>query len=232
MTLNQKVALLRRSPLGQDLPAAQIRKIAAVAEKRDFEPGAEVFSEGDPAQGLYVLVTGRVKIFKLSAQGREQILNVLGPGQTLGEAVVFAGTAFPAHAEALQPVQTLYLPRPKFVALLSREPRIALGLLSVMARRLQYFARMVDELSLQDVPARLARYLVERRIEGRQDTITLGLKKVELAQRLGTVPETLSRALSKLTQRGLIRVKGARIEVLDPKGLEALVADGRIGPER
>ncbi len=224
--MDEKVRVLQTTPLCMDLTIPQIKKMSTIAVFEEFNPGELLFEEGDKAQGLYILTLGKVKVFKLSQGGKEQILNVFGPGQTVGEAAMFSGGVFPASAMAQEFVRTLWVGRERLMKLMAWEPRLAMGMLSVMARRLHHFARVVDELSLQDVPTRLARYLLERSTP-EQSTMHLELKKIELAQRLGTAPETLSRALKKLTQLKFIRNQGSTIKILAREQLMQFASEGK-----
>jgi CRP/FNR family transcriptional regulator len=225
--MNEKVQALQNAALCADLTLAQIKKLAAISDAATFAAGETLFEEGDKARGLYILAAGRVKVFKLSAGGKEQILNVFGSGQTVGEAAMFAGGAFPAGAQAMEAVQALWLGRHPLLQLMAREPRLALGMMSVMSRRLHHFAQMVDELSLQDVPMRVARYLLKHVSGNQGDMVRLDIKKTDLAQRLGTVPETLSRALAKLASLNLIRTQGPNIRLLDPARLAQFAGEGK-----
>jgi CRP/FNR family transcriptional regulator, dissimilatory nitrate respiration regulator len=225
--MDEKARVLLGAPLCADLTLPQVKKLAAISAFKDFAAGELLFGEGDPARGLYVLSTGRVKVSKLSAAGKEQILNIFGSGQTVGEAAMFAGGRFPAGALALESVRALWLGRDRLLKLMAREPRLAMGMMSVLTRRLHHFAQMVDELSLHDVPMRLARYLLEHASAREPGMVFLELKKSDLAQRLGTVPETLSRALAKLTRLQLIRKHGAGLRILDQARLTSFAQEGK-----
>ncbi|NTV51854.1 MAG: Crp/Fnr family transcriptional regulator [Candidatus Firestonebacteria bacterium] len=225
--MDEKMHVLQSTLLCTDLTKGQIKKLAAIAAFEEFESGEPLFEEGEKAQGLYIITSGRVKIFKLSAGGKEQILNVFGAGQTVGEAAMFAGGYFPASAQAIEPVRALWLGRERLIKLMAWEPRLAMGMMSVMSRRLHHFTQMVDELSLHDVPMRVVSYLLEHVNTRQPDLVRLDIKKTELAQRLGMVPESLSRALSKLSRMKLIRNLGPSIRLLDREGLERFVREGK-----
>ncbi|NDY41494.1 Crp/Fnr family transcriptional regulator [Dissulfurirhabdus thermomarina] len=195
-----------------------------IAVEHSVPAGAAVFSEGDEGTGFYVVLEGRVKIFKLSAEGREQILHLFGPGDPFGEAAVFAGRHFPANAVALAPSRLLFFPRAAFVDLVTRRPSLALGMLAVLSRRLHRFARLIEDLSLREVPGRLAAYLLALPGAGSAAPVVLEIPKAQIAGLLGTTPETLSRILRKMSDRGLVRVDGPRIRILDRPALEDLAA--------
>jgi len=213
--------VIRASGLFQGLPEHQINEIVDIAIERTYGKGESIFFEGDPGHGFYMVGEGKVKIFKMSLGGKEQILHIFGEGEPFGEVPVFHGQPFPASAETLSPTKLLYFPRDKFVALVSRNPSIALNMLAVLSMRLRRFTMQIENLSLKEVPARLAGYILYLLEEqGRQDSVELEISKGQLASLLGTIPETLSRIFAKMTEEGLIEVVGRKINILDRRGLE------------
>jgi CRP/FNR family transcriptional regulator, dissimilatory nitrate respiration regulator len=212
---------IREIPLFAGLVDEQIQWLAVIVEKRKYSRGKVIFTEGEEATGLYVLHTGRVKIYKLSSEGKEQILHIFGPGEPFGEVAVFAGGQFPAYAEALEVSETLFFPRKKIVELLTKDPSMAMNMLAMLSKRLKYFTQLVENLSLKEVPQRLAAYLlVLATIKDKRDTVELDIAKGQLASLLGTIPETLSRILNKMTIQGYIEVEGRQIKLLDRQSLE------------
>ena len=210
-------------PLFQGLPENQLLELADIVVDTVFHRDQAIFSEGDEGTGLYVLVTGRVKIFKLSADGKEQILHIFDNGEPFGEVAVFAGMHFPANAEAMEESQVFYFPRDALVDLIRKDPSIALNMLAVLSRRLRGFAALIEDLSLKEVPGRLAAHLLylSEQKKGLKD-LELTITKGQLASLLGTIPETLSRILTKMTKQGLIESSGPRIRILDQDALEDL----------
>lgn len=214
--------VISASGLFQGLPGQQLDEIVDIAIERTYSKGEAIFFEGDPGHGFYMVGEGKVKIFKMSLGGKEQILHIFGEGEPFGEVPVFHGQPFPASAESLAATRLLYFPRDKFVALVSRNPSIALNMLAVLSMRLRRFTMQIENLSLKEVPARLAGYILYLLEEqGREDGVELEISKGQLASLLGTIPETLSRIFAKMTEEGLIEVVGRRINVLDRRGLEA-----------
>ena len=212
---------IREIPLFAGLVDEQIQWLAAIVEKRKYSRGKVIFTEGEEATGLYVLHTGRVKIYKLSSEGKEQILHIFGPGEPFGEVAVFAGGQFPAYAETLEVSETLFFPRKKIVELLTKDPSMAMNMLAMLSKRLKYFTQLVENLSLKEVPQRLAAYLlVLATMKDKRDTVELDIAKGQLASLLGTIPETLSRILNKMTIQGYIEVEGRQIKLLDRQSLE------------
>ena len=220
--------LVANIPLFEDLPDDQHRDLASIALVKSFDRGKTIFSEGDPGTGFYVVVSGRVKIYKLSADGKEQILHIFGGGEPFGEVPVFEGRRFPAHAVALDETRCLFFPRPAFIDLISGNPSLSLNMLAVLSRRLRRFTVLVDDLSLKEVPGRLAAHLLylSDRNEGAND-LELDVPKGQLAGMLGTIPETLSRILTKMVKQGLIESDGPHIRIVDREGLMELAEGTR-----
>ncbi len=195
---------------------------------QEFQRGGLVFSEGDAGNGFYVIIDGKVKIFKLSFDGKEQILHILGPGEPFAEVAVFTGSAYPANAIALEKSRLFFFPRKAFVELIAKQPALAMNMLATLSLRLKQFAHMIEALSLKEVPGRLAAYiLVDSKQNGKEQSIKLAVSKTQLASLLGTIPETLSRILAKMNKQGLIEIDGSTITIIDREGLAAL-ADGEI----
>jgi CRP/FNR family transcriptional regulator len=179
-----------------------------------------VFHEGDPGIGFYMVAAGKVKIYKMSPDGKEQILHIFGPGEPFGEVPVFHGNPFPANASTLTEAELLFFPRPAFVELITRTPSLALNMLAVLAQRLRRFATQIENLSLKEVPGRLASYLGYLAEEqGNPDRVVLDIPKGQLASLLGASSETLSRIFARMTDEGLIRVEGRTIHLLDQAAL-------------
>lgn len=211
--------ILHRTPLFANLPPDDLRRIDAIASVRRFGKKGSIFQEGDRADGFYVVASGRVKIFKLSAEGKEQVLHILEAGQSFAEATIFEGGVFPAHAEALADSELLFLPKRAFIDLLERNPRMALRMLASLSKWLKRLTDLVESIALRDVEARLVRFVSED-MRSRGLPLADGMvyeipvSKHVLASRLGTAPETFSRTLKKLQEEGKIRVRGRQIRIL------------------
>jgi CRP/FNR family transcriptional regulator, dissimilatory nitrate respiration regulator len=216
-------AFIEAALLFRGLPEDQIRKIAGIAQDRRFKKGDPIFSDGDDGNGFYLMGTGLVKIFKASLDGKEQILHIFGPGEPFGEVPVFTGRHFPASAQAIAESRILFFPRTAFVDLVAAHPSLGLNMLAVLSLRLRQFTTQIENLSLKEVPGRLAAYLLYLADEQkRKDLVRLSISKGHLASLLGTIPETLSRIFARMTGQGLIEVKGRSIRLLDRDGLSAL----------
>ncbi len=221
--------LISQIILFKGLPDHHINELLNIAQEKAFVKNELIFSEGDEGNGFYVTVDGLIKIYKLSLEGKEQILHIFGPGEPFGEVSVFSGQTFPANAEAINKSRALFFPRNAIVKLISENPSLALNMLAVLSQRLRHFTVQVENLSLKEVPGRLAAHLVMLSIEQEKtDTIYLNISKAQLASLLGTIPETLSRILTRMAGQRLIDVQGRKIKLLDIDGLEALAQTGRI----
>jgi CRP/FNR family transcriptional regulator, dissimilatory nitrate respiration regulator len=223
VTFTSRIA---RIPLFDGLPKEQLQDLGSIVVEKAFDRGQTIFFEGEPGNGFYVTEAGRVKIFKLSPDGKEQILHLFGPGEPFGEVPVFEGRNFPAHAVALEKSRFLFFPRNAFINLIKSNPSLALNMLGVLSRRLRRFAALVDDLALKEVPSRLAAHLFYLSgSESDADSLELEIPKALLASMLGTIPETLSRILAKMVKQKLIDSSGPRIKILDRETLKEL-ADG------
>lgn len=226
--MKKKFDILSETPLFSGLPENQLREIEQIAIEKLFGKGETIFIEGDDGNGFYVVVDGRIKIYKVSTEGKEQILHIFGAGEPFGEVPVFTGKPFPANAESLAKSRLLFFPRKSFVDLISDNPSLALNMLAVLSTRLRRFTVQIENLSLKEVPSRLAAYLIYLAEEqGREDSVKLHISKGQLASLLGTIPETLSRIFAKMSAQNLIQVSGSDISLIDLGGLKDLAKHGK-----
>ncbi|MBR9980789.1 MAG: Crp/Fnr family transcriptional regulator [Desulfatitalea sp.] len=220
---------IANSALFKGLSADQLAQIRTIARTMDFDRGTPIFWEGDEGKGFFIVVSGTVKIYKASAEGKEQILHIYGPGNPFGEVPVFAGQHFPANALAVEKSRLLFIPRQDFIDLITAHPSLALNMLAVLSMRLRQFTVQVENLSLKEVPGRLASYLIYLAEEQENPAnVRLPVSKGQLASLLGTIPETLSRIFNKMSAQGYIEVQGAEIALLNHQALEALAESGRL----
>jgi CRP/FNR family transcriptional regulator, dissimilatory nitrate respiration regulator len=217
------ISFIDNVPLFKGLPSEQLDKLARITTLRDVKRGELVFSEGDEANGFYVVIRGRVKVYKLSPEGKEQVLHIMGFPEPFGEVPVFTGGRFPANVQALEESLLLFFSRSAFVELLKSDPSLAMNMLAVLSARLQQFTGLIESLSLKEVPGRLASYLIYLSDRtGGSPVLELDIPKALLANLLGTIPETLSRILARMTGEGLLDVEGRKITLRDRKRLEEI----------
>jgi CRP/FNR family transcriptional regulator len=217
---------LRTIPYFAVLPAADVAALGARCAVRAFARGAVIFEEGAEATGLWVVLDGRVKVVRMSASGREQVLHAEGPGATLAEVPVFDGGGYVATAVAIDAVRVLFVPRAAVLEVCRRHGDVALGVIAVLARRVRTFAGLIEDLALRDVTARVAGWLLAEVRRGGGDSVELPGTREEMGARLGTVRELVSRALGRLRAAGIITVRGRAVRVRDRARLAAL-AGGR-----
>lgn len=213
--------ILKHSPLFAGLSDADLDAMMEIARIREYPRGELLFSEGEQAAGFFVVLDGKVKVYKLSPEGKERILHIIHPGVTFAEAAIFGDGLYPAYAEPLQVSQLLFMPKDGFLDLLMNNGRISVNMIAGLSRFLRQFANQIEDLTFKDVPSRLARYLMDLS-RGTRETVELPISKSQLASNLGTVSETLSRTLRKLSEDDLIRVTGKMVEILDFERLEGL----------
>jgi len=223
------INILSEAPIFKGLSEESLVQLRSIAKDKFYKKGTVVFSEGDEGDGFYVVADGRVKIFKMSSEGKEHILHIYGPGNPFGEVPVFSGQKLPANAQTLVKSHLLFFPRQSFVDLISTNPSLAMNMLAVLSKRLREFTVQIENLSLKEVPGRLAAHLIYLTRDQQNDAcVRLPFSKGELASLLGTIPETLSRILNKMNGLGLIEVNGRQITILDIHGLSDLAQQGKI----
>ena len=223
-----RVESLRKVPLFADLSEKELNFLAERVVPRRPKHGELIFSEGEPCEGLFVIESGAVKVFKTSVSGREQVLTIESPGQSIAELPVFDGGAYPASAMAVGDTGLLFVGKKDFQALCHQHPEVALKALKVVGARLRGLLGIIEELSFTTVRHRLAALLLRlSRRKGvrtpRGVEVTLTASNQELASHIGTVRELVSRNLSRLQAEGIIKMDGKTVIVLDTAALEAEV---------
>ncbi|WP_298038269.1 Crp/Fnr family transcriptional regulator [uncultured Desulfuromonas sp.] len=215
------LTVIRKCPLFAGVTDEDLDYLAGICVAREYSKGELLFSEGDPARGFYLVASGKVKIYKLSPEGKERILHIVHPVNTFAEAAIFGDGFYPAYAEPLDRSRLVFFPKNDFQRLLLDHGQIAINMIGGLARFLRQFATQVEELTFKDVPARLARHLLDLGTEDAA-SVELPVTKSQLASNLGTVSETLSRTFRKLSDEAIIEVKGKVIVILDRDRLEDL----------
>jgi CRP/FNR family transcriptional regulator len=221
--------LLKRCPLFAGLNEEDLKKIRAVALLKRVRKKEVIFSEGEEAKGFYVTLSGKVKIYKISPEGKEQILHVISAPDSFAEASLFLEGIYPAFAEALSDSQLLFIPQKDFVHLIEKNPKLSLNMIASLSHFLRRFASLIEELSLREVSSRIAKYLIDLSIKAKKEEksfneVELDLSKTQLASKLGTISETLSRTFAKMRAQRIIDVKKNRILILDRNALEELAS--------
>ena len=198
----------------------EIDLLSASAAVKKVQKGEQIFSEGVDATAFFIVITGKVKIYKLSPDGKEHTLHIHGPGDLVAEAAIFDSMRYPASCMAMEDSQLVRISRDGFLALIKNHPELALKMMSGYSKRLRQFVAKIEELSLKDIKTRLAGYLIEHSSE-KNGVVTCCLvySKKELASLLGTIPETLSRALAFLKQKKLITEDDNTIIIPNPEKL-------------
>jgi len=219
--------LLRRCPLFAGLKEEDLKKIRAIASLRQVGKKKVLFSEGEEAKGFYVILSGKVKIYKVSSEGKEQILHIVSAPDAFAEAALFLEGIYPAFAETLSDTQLLFFPKRDFIQLIQKNPQLSINMIVTLSHYLKRFALLIEELSLKEVSSRMAKYLIDLSLkfskEGKSPKeVELDLSKTQLASKLGTISETLSRTLAKMKTKGIIDVKKNKILILNREALEKL----------
>ena len=214
---------LSQVDLFNGLSLQEMEKIAGIVSDKEYRKGDLVFSDGDDGIGFYIVISGRIKVFKVSPDGKEQIMHIFGPGQPFAEVPVFEGSCYPANAEAMDISRLFFFPKKGFVELIQQNPSLAMNMLASLSQRLKQFSHLIESLSLKEVPGRLASYILYLSDKnGSIDEFQLDIAKSQLASLLGTIPETLSRIFTKMASKELVRISGPLITILDRTGLEDL----------
>lgn len=217
------LAVLSKSVLFSAVNPAFLTDLISDCPTRSVKSGQLIFSADDPATQFYTILTGSVKLYILSPKGDEQILHNYRTGDSFGEAAVWTSIPYPAYAEAKRPTDLLVISNEHLKAAITKNPDFAIGMLAGLSRKLREFNNLIEQLSLQEVPERLAGVLLGMMRESGSREVHLLQTKRELAAQIGTVAETLSRALRKLKLGGMIEVDGSRIKILDPGKLTELI---------
>jgi len=212
----------QRLPQFNDLSEGTQQALAAYALRRHFDGGQVIYVEGEPANSVYVLESGWIKAARMTREGREQAMMFLRPVEVFGDIAVFTGRSYPGTVVALEPVQVWAIPAAAVLDLIPRRPDLAMAVIRHLGERVLHYVNLVEDLSLRSVEARLAHTLLQN-AELREGDLVVPRRAWttfdEMAVRLGTVRDVLSRALKTLEAEGLLRVEKSSILLLDPRGL-------------
>lgn len=232
MAVLDPVEALRRVPFFAVLPVEDLRTLARHCVVRYLARDEILFAEGDPCEGLLIVQSGAVKLFKMADSGREQILAMERAGSTVAELPLFDGGAFPASAAALEDSTLLFLPKREFLDLCRSNSGVAFAVIRTLASRFRYLTSLVEELSLKEVSHRLARFLRDRALGSGVRTrrgveFPLDESNQEIGAEIGTVRDLVSRNLRRFVDRGIIKMERRRVIVLDMDELEAQAAGSK-----
>lgn len=226
MTLQQRLDALARTELFSAVTEEARRELATAAQERHLVRGEVLFCAGEKAAGLFVVVSGTLRAYRQTREGREQTMHVEGPGATLAEVPVFDGGPYPSTVQAEEDSLVLLVPRRTIQHVLTRNPEAALAALNLLARRLRKVSGLAERLALNDVAQRLAAMLAEEAMNNAGElkdgiSFCLPLGHQSIAARLGSVREVITRQLHRLTDEGVISIRDHKIVVLDAAALRA-----------
>ena len=228
----EMAALLRQIPIFAELSDAAVERLAERCVQRTAAAGVVLFTAGEECRGLYVVASGRVRIYRVSAEGREQVLHIEGPGRTVGELPLFDGGPYPASAVTVEESRLVFLPRAELEALYRANPDVADAIIRALGRRLRHFVRVAETLAFRDVASRLALLLAGyadqtgRRTDAGVE-LALDRTREELALEIGTARESVSRAFKQLHRKGLVTPLGrGRVLIPDVAKLRTIAAPG------
>ena len=219
--LQNTAKLLKAVSYFSSMDAAALKLVAQAAIRRVYDAGQVILLEGEPCAGLYIVEGGWLKVIKIGMDGREQVLQTLGPGDAFNAISVFTDAPNQATVTALENSQVWIVRREVLLSMLDEHPALARQVVKDLAGRVMHLVRMVEDLSLRSVEARLARLILEQ-AEGEAVQRQRWATQAELAARLGTVPDVVNRALRKLAAAGLIHVERQQIRILDGEGLRVV----------
>lgn len=210
--------LLRRHRLFEGLSDEDMRNLVSLASEVNCSRRTALFEQGDPCDGFYIILSGMVRLFKVSPDGREHVVEVIRTGQSFAEAAVFAGTPYPVCAETLERSRFLFFPKDAFLRYLEERPRFLFGMIASLSVRMHQLVVKMERLTLRDARQRVAGFFCDL-LEQSPSHNTLDVSRRTLASQLNLSPETLSRTLSTLQMEGLIAMEGRHFRVTDPVAL-------------
>lgn len=218
---------LRSLPLFSELSIEQLRTVTSFSKIKMFKKNDFLFHEGDYYIGFFILLKGSVKVYKITAVGRESVIHIVKPLSAFADIPLFDGSNYPANAQSLEESLLIFIPKEGFLKLIEENPDISLKMLSGFAKRLKSLVNQVEDITSKEIPNRLAKYILkELNSSGTEKLpepfVKLTVPKSTIAAYLGTITETLSRSLKKLQNEGIIRVNGKKIFVSDMKRLKNL----------
>ncbi len=231
--MNVSLRSLKHVPLFAGLNEEELKEIRTIAATMQVEKRKILFSDCEESNGLYVLLSGKVKLYKVSPEGKEQIIHVISPPDTFAEASVFLKGSHPFYAETLSDCQLLFFPKRDFQRVIKKSSRLSSNMTIALSQYVKRYALLIEDLSLKEVPSRIAKYLLDLSLKQSKEAkspgeVELDLSRSQLASRLGTIRETFSKNLAKMKAKGIIDVKKNRILILDRGALEKLASGHKL----
>lgn len=211
--------------LFQHVSLEKIQWLASQAAHKKFKPGEMVIGEADPIRSFYVVISGRLKLYRSSVEGKEQTLQLLGPGDPFGLCTAFATESFPASAMAIAESSVILIPGTVMEAMARQEPEILFNIILILSQRLKDSMTLIESLALKEIPGRLASFLrheSQKDAADKKTSVELTVSQRELSKILGATPEALSRALRKMANDGILATAGRTITILNHQALEQL----------
>ncbi|MFA9459610.1 Crp/Fnr family transcriptional regulator [Thiohalorhabdus sp. Cl-TMA] len=221
--MSEAMEQLGRAPLFRNLGEDVLAEIAGFTHSRSLDRGEPLFQAGDPFRSFFVVNSGHIQLSRLASTGHEKVVEIIGPGETFAEAVLFMdGKKYPVDARALEATELLEIGAEGFNHLLDSRPGLTRNLLGALSKRLHQLVQDVAALTLEDATGRVVGYLLAQ-AEGAGGEVHLPAKKAAIASRLGIQPETFSRVLGRLREAGAIEVEGDRIRIRDSERLQEIL---------
>lgn len=220
---------IKNIPFFSELSTVELREFMRASKLLSFKKGEIIFLEGDFYRGFYIVVKGAVRVYKSSPDGKEITLHIIEPFNSFAEIPLFitetsdkSNNVYPANAQAIENSSLILIPKEEFLKVIERNPKICLKMLQGFAKRLLSLNQQIENLTLKDVLTRLAEYLYNEYKNHGKNEFKLNISRVLLATYLGTIPETVSRALRRLQDNGLIQIQGKKITINEPEKLKQL----------
>jgi len=217
------VTFLKSIPYFAVMNTAELEAIKSLFSEKTVQRGEVILLEGNLSDTLFFVAAGAVKVFKMSAQGKEQILSIARPGEALNDIPIFDSGSNPVSAQALGPVTIYGIKKEKLQTMMQQYPKIALNTSKVLAGRMRQLVALVEDLSFRHVLGRVTKILLEHAVDGAG--INDHLTQQEMAAMAGTAREVVARSLKSLEEQGYIRLERHRIVITDKKSLEEIVAE-------
>ena len=213
-------SILKSSVFFKNLNDEDIQKVLTISHKIELNHNEILFTEGSLALNLFIVLSGKMKVYKISPSGKEQILHVMTVGDLIAGAPMLAGLDYPANAQCIEKCSLLAIDREGFKKLITNNPNLTMNILSAVSFRLRNFTTLIEDLSLKEVSGRLASYLLYQKEIQKSSNIELPITRTELSKYFGTMPETLSRIFTKFQNLNIISSNNKSVTIINEEGLK------------